>query len=495
MTLPAILFYPSSHWICLSRSEQAAAAVTTSLLCYSAQEPSPAPPPPPPPYEPTLRSVVAGSFNESTGVVLLPFLNCTEFLPGVFAVSVEVAIQLDKAGGGSGSAVITTDTTAPFDCADGAVTTGSLTMTSLGLSHDEDGDGCTDWNELGEDVSQGGLNDPFNPDDCGVPGLYDVSQPFSIGYRFCKAHVQSSYDTRVFCYLDGPWVVNQLGYAPPAWYIAVTGDGIPGGRLDGGGPWWPAIPVACVPAGCTPVFADSEMNCLRFGGADEDGDTVVNDGCPSEGFADVDSSHTELAGTLDTGTSTLRLAGCFVDEDSSEALGNIYVEWSWNVHTGAGTSDTWTGQTDGNCTGTHAWGAYEDDTGIAPPPVFHNVPLAALKRPNTLAGQDSDGDGSPDIVELRDNGATDCGLRDPFNPYDWYDVNQDGVIDLANDILGVINLWNSVPGGAPPYDVDYDRPPTMIGAIGHWNRGAPDGVIDLVNDILGVIDQWHPLPC
>ncbi len=64
-----------------------------------------------------------------------------------------------------------------------------------------------------------------------------------------------------------------------------------------------------------------------------------------------------------------------------------------------------------------------------------------------------------------------------------------------NDILGVIDHWQPLAGGAPPYDVAFDRPGQMIGGFGHWNRGEPDGIIDLVNDILGVIDQWHPLSC
>ena len=78
------------------------------------------------------------------------------------------------------------------------------------------------------------------------------------------------------------------------------------------------------------------------------------------------------------------------------------------------------------------------------------------------------------------------------NPNDYYDVygpgqslTLDGVIDLPNDILGVIQHFS--PQGAPPYDVRFDRGP-QIGA-NVWNMGPPDGVIDLPNDILGVIDQ------
>ncbi len=85
------------------------------------------------------------------------------------------------------------------------------------------------------------------------------------------------------------------------------------------------------------------------------------------------------------------------------------------------------------------------------------------------------------------------GGRDYKNPWDWYDVNQDGVIDIAFDILGVIDHWQPLPGGAPPYDVAYDRGASA--GPNPWNMTAPDGIIDLVTDILGVIDQWSPLGC
>ena len=166
-TAPGSLF-SDTHLACLSRSEQAGSAVTTSLVCYSAQKPSPPPPPPPPPYEPATDTVLVGSFSQSTGAVLLPFLACTEVFPGFFAVSITLDIQLDKAGGpATGSVVVTEDFTAPFDCADGTQSTGPLTMTPLALDHDEDGDGCSDWDEL--DPASAG-SDPFNPFDCGAVG-------------------------------------------------------------------------------------------------------------------------------------------------------------------------------------------------------------------------------------------------------------------------------------------------------------------------------------
>ena len=106
--------------------------------------------------------------------------------------------------------------------------------------------------------------------------------------------------------------------------------------------------------------------------------------------------------------------------------------------------------------------------------------------------EDHDGDGCRDGAELG-LVATQGGLRDPLDPNDYYDVlgpgaalPKDGVIDLPNDILGVI--LHFAPQGAPPYDANFDRGP-QIGA-NHWQRSGPDGVIDLPNDILGVILQF-----
>ena len=106
---------------------------------------------------------------------------------------------------------------------------------------------------------------------------------------------------------------------------------------------------------------------------------------------------------------------------------------------------------------------------------------------------DTDGDGCADEHESGPD-ETQGGQRDYLDPNDYYDVlgpggslTHDGVIDLPNDILGVIQHFS--PSGAPPYDVRFDRGP-QIGA-NVWNMGPPDGVIDLPNDILGVIQQFN----
>ena len=108
---------------------------------------------------------------------------------------------------------------------------------------------------------------------------------------------------------------------------------------------------------------------------------------------------------------------------------------------------------------------------------------------------DTDGDGCPDVHENGPNAALG-GQRDYKNPNDFYDVAgsplppqngaPDGVVDLPNDILGVIQHH---PAGTLGYDAQFDRGPWS--GPNSWNETqGPDGVIDLPNDILGVILQF-----
>ena len=112
------------------------------------------------------------------------------------------------------------------------------------------------------------------------------------------------------------------------------------------------------------------------------------------------------------------------------------------------------------------------------------------------ADLDDDDDGCSDVKE---NGKDPKlgGLRNPHNPWDFYDVAgsplppqngaPDGVVDLPNDILGVIQHH---PAGTLGYDVQFDRGPWV--GTNSWNETqGPDGMIDLPNDILGVILQFQ----
>lgn len=109
--------------------------------------------------------------------------------------------------------------------------------------------------------------------------------------------------------------------------------------------------------------------------------------------------------------------------------------------------------------------------------------------------RDADQDGCYDDNE-KGSDPTLGGDRDNTNPWDWYDVARAGgtpfpdqVIDLANDVLGVIDHFAPL-GTEPEYDVNYDRGP-WTGANSWKGTTAPDGVIDLANDIMGVIGQFN----
>ena len=134
--------------------------------------------------------------------------------------------------------------------------------------------------------------------------------------------------------------------------------------------------------------------------------------------------------------------------------------------------------------------------GTAAPDTCQGTPnicaLSAVKLAEAwLLDFDADGDGCLNKIELTTD-ETLGGLRDPNNPWDFYDVlgggggPPDQIIDLPNDILGVILHFS--PQGQPPYDVRFDRGPSS--GPNPWNMTAPDGVIDLPNDILGVILQF-----
>ena len=128
----------------------------------------------------------------------------------------------------------------------------------------------------------------------------------------------------------------------------------------------------------------------------------------------------------------------------------------------------------------------EDPTKDLVGPVADSVDINCNAPPKLPYPGDTDGDGCPDERENQPKSqAANGGGRNYLDPYDWYDVNQDGEIDLFNDILGVI-LHYSLDGSAP-YDVNFDRGPTT--GPNAWNMTAPDGVIDLFTDILGVIQQ------
>jgi len=333
-----------------------------------------------------------------------------------------------------------------------------------GTTLDFDGDGCSDEDELDKNSTAKCGDDPQNPSDSFDPNTVDLTGIYDLTtrviraddgapgiYFYCRIDVQhntgdNTVEASPFCYTDS--VASEIN---PQGYPGLNGDGYSGAPPPG---LCPADPTCTADA--FPVFA----------------------------FADVDTNPTVLSGTFDKGTNLIEIEGCFEDQDGESSLGNVYVELAISAHQLPGTVDIWILQTLPNCQNGTPVGA----------PTFDNADTAfAMPNPDKGKGYDQDDDGVPTEREVGSGNA--CGRRDPYNQYDYYDVSipRDGVIDLANDILGVI--LNFAPGGYPAGDENFDRPAPISGSAGAWNRGAPDGVIDLPNDILGVILQFNPGGC
>ena len=335
---------------------------------------------------------------------------------------------------------------------------------------DFDGDGCTDEQELDPNEGTGDCgDDPQNPSDSfeingqdwinagGLSGVYDILVTVAAGdctddqctgeapgiYLFCRADLQHDMSNndivlRPYCYWDSvAWDVNAQAYP------GITGDGMAGAPPPG-----------------------------------------PQDANGSYAYGDVNETHTVLTGSFNKTDHLIGLSGCF--DTDHPVLGNIWMDFTVSAHQVPGEADIWINQTKGNCNG----GTPSGD------PTYDDAELSLVQaNPNKGALYDQDGDGVPTERELQDDAA--CGRRDPYNKNDYYDVSipRDGVIDLPNDILGVIVHF--APGGYPPGDENWDRPRIMDGAgLGStWNRGSPDGVIDLPNDILGVILQFNAGGC
>ena len=329
---------------------------------------------------------------------------------------------------------------------------------------DFDGDGCTDQDELDKTSVAKCGDDPFNPSDSfdsstvDLSGTYDslarvvpadCSDPQDcintlVGGAFGRCRAYLDHDTsddsvswRFYCLRDTPTVeIN------PEAFPGLTGDGFAGGPPPG--------PESSPGNG---LFA----------------------------FGDVNSSHAEFTGTFNRVTNEISLSGCWEDVDGEDPLGNIYLNGILDANQRPSTFNAHYMQSLSNCqNGTPSTPATVED-------------IFLVKQPGGAA-RDNDQDGVPDSQELQDDPV--CGQRDPFNPFDYYDVSipRDGIIDLTNDIFDVIQHY-APTGTEPQYDVNFDRPPTMVGGAGHWNRGSPDGFIDLSNDILGVIQQYNPDGC
>ena len=110
-------------------------------------------------------------------------------------------------------------------------------------------------------------------------------------------------------------------------------------------------------------------------------------------------------------------------------------------------------------------------------PTFTSTPTPSSTPTATatlVPSPDTDGDGCADNEELGPLPEFG-GLRDPANPWDFYDVDGSRTVD-AVDIGAVRSRFNS-SGPTPPEDMPYDR---SAGAAA-WAPGPPDDHIDAVD--------------
>ncbi len=163
-TVPTFNMMPVSlHFRCLMRNDGGSPVTTWRAICYGRFDPGPLPDGAY--YDPPTHTLL--QTTQSGQTASLEIQPCQQLIPGVHAQ--QILAKATKPGTSSGLTVeVVVDTTDPFTCSGAPVAVDSSgSWLAYDTSHDEDGDGCSDWNELGEDVALGGLNDPFNPGDCG----------------------------------------------------------------------------------------------------------------------------------------------------------------------------------------------------------------------------------------------------------------------------------------------------------------------------------------
>ncbi len=205
----------------------------------------------------------------------------------------------------------------------------------------------------------------------------------------------------------------------------------------------------------------------------ESGDGFPGEPPPSP-FGDVEDRHAVLTGFLDNGTSSIHLNGCFEDRDGYGPLGHVYWAALLDAKATTGTVDVWTFQTATNClAGTPVGG-----------PTFNDAPVTYGWLADKTSDHDSDADGCPDKKELTDN-QDQGGLRDPFNPWDYFNPTHDG-LNRVDDILKVVGQY-FIDAGNPDYTTDTDR--TAVVGANPWNLATPNGQ-QRVDDILASVKQY-----
>lgn len=225
----------------------------------------------------------------------------------------------------------------------------------------------------------------------------------------------------------------------PYVYLRAIGDTVSGqGEAD----------VWLYRANCNPPApANPETGAQCENATSDDGDNFVNDGCPR------------------VGSISETLSQCFQNSVNDDDLDDNVVN-----------------------DGCPPRGSYELN-------VLYGVP--AETSPRQTKDRDYDGDGCLDRYELGPT-ADLGGMRDPYNPWDYFDPTHDG-LSRVDDILRVVNQyfidkWLDPPYNTilnPAYTENTDR--TYLGKNA-WNLGPPNG-FQRVDDIRAAVGQYfHDCP-
>ncbi|MEX2160266.1 MAG: flexitail domain-containing putative surface protein [Dehalococcoidia bacterium] len=187
-------------------------------------------------------------------------------------------------------------------------------------------------------------------------------------------------------------------------------------------------------------------------------------------WGDMDSEHVALNGSLIG--EDLEFSGCIEggsDAGAGTLGGNLYIDATINASGDVGTADIHPNMSLADC---------QSGENLTTP----SVASVRANRNSTDLSHDSDGDGCSDAHELgNDQGAG--GLRDPYNRWDFYDVDGDRVIGLFGDIFPVAFDFGTAGSDAT------DRAAPILGG-NDWNLPGPDGLVTLFDDIFGVAFQF-----
>ena len=431
-------------------------------------------PPPPPPYGTAAPSKLNGTFDKANQQVFLS--GCFENIGGVIGPNMVWEMHVDAHSLKGFTDIWFNRTIAECDAKkpnanDPPTLRMATVLARQNINFDHDGDGCSDYDELGHGkipapAKKNCGDDPYNPYDSDA----DANGVISIQVTQVRADWDKGLDELIpgfyfHCIANN---VHDLGTnAVTSTAVCYTDNTVltincedVAGNVKGAG-------------GCS--LNASVCGIAPLADASQCGDGLPGSPPPAP-YGDMDGSHAVGTGTYDKVTNVVTTDTCFEGVESVVQGPNIYARTKFNIHTGQGTVQIATARID--CTKPDF-----ADT-ITYPPVLAE---AAPQPPNW----DSDLDGCTDAQELGPVRAIG-GLRDPYNRWDLIDVWVNGVKDKTVNILdigAIVKRFGSVgdPTGdplVPPtaltgFDAGSDRSPPLIGSK-VWNLGPPDGVINLI---------------